>query len=228
MALLQLDKSGYYFITSSSDNPVTDVDVVETVEMALKQGAKIIQYREKVLSYQEMLPVTLKIRWITRKHCAIFLVNDHIDLAIAVKADGVHLGKKDTSYHEARRMLGNGRIIGISCSTVEQAEKMALAGADYVSMGPVFKTSTKTDADPPCGVGAVERLRRMIEKGTLPRIPIAAIGGIDKSNYKDIIKAGADWVCSIHPVLSRKNISSRIESFISGVERAGERRDSFY
>lgn len=218
-------KVSYYFITSSTDNPVTDKGVVETVEEALRGGARIVQYREKLLSFREMFPIALQIRELTRQYGALFIVDDHVDLTLAVNADGVHLGQDDTPYYIARAKLGPDKIIGISASNIRQAEEAIMAGANYISLSPIFKTSTKIDGNRiPCGLETLEVMRQRVDHGAIPRVPIVVIGGVDRSNYQDVVRVGADWVCSIHPMVGQRNISAGVQSFIERIQRAAQKR----
>ena len=220
---------GYYFITSSSDNPVTARPVLETVLEALRGGARIIQYREKRLPYREMLPIALGIRALTRKYNAMFIVNDHLDLAIAADADGVHVGQSDISYWMARAMLGPNKIIGVSASDLRQADYAIRSGADYISLSPILPTSTKIDGNrKPCGLETLEIMRSRMDFGDIPRVPIVAIGGIDRQNYKEVIRVGADWVCSIHDVLGHNNIAAKTQSLIAGSDAAAKKRIIYY
>ena len=219
-----LTQSGYYFLTSSSDNPVTSAPVIETVLAALKGGAKVIQYREKRLSPREMFPIALQIRMLTWKYGALFIMNDNIELARQVQADGVHIGQSDTSYSITRQQMPYG-IIGVSASTIEQARQAVIGGADYVSASPLFPTTTKIEGNVvPCGLETLEVMRRMMDAYELPRVPIVAIGGIDRRNYKDVVRVGADAICAIHPVLNHRNVVSRVASMTEGVEAARRNR----
>lgn len=229
--IMRMLASGYYFITSSKDNPATDRPVLETVFEALKGGAGIVQYREKVLPYNDRLLIAKGIKSLKSLYNFTFIINDDPVLARAVDADGVHIGQKDLkkfSYHQARALLGHDKIIGLSTSTMEQAEKAVSDGADYVSIGPIYKTSTKLDGDDPCGLDLVEKVRKRMEAepgspAKLKRIPIVAIGGINLSNYMDVIRAGADTVCMIQPVLQHDNISGIIDSIRNRINHTNER-----
>ncbi|MBU0536080.1 MAG: thiamine phosphate synthase [Nanoarchaeota archaeon] len=220
-AIMRIQTAGYYFITSSSDNDVSKKPVIETVLSALEGGAKVVQYREKMLPYAQRLPVAIKIKSLQSLYDFLFIINDDPILARDVGADGLHLGQKDlnkTSYAQARAIIGPEKVIGISASTMEQVQMAVSHGADYVSLGPIYKTTTKLDGDPPCGLGLIEKTRRMMEEGKLRRVPISVIGGLNMSNYNDAIKAGADLVCMIHPVLQHNNISSAVDSIRNKVQ----------
>jgi len=203
----------YYFITSSSDNPVTDRPILETVEQALKGGSRVIQYREKALSYDKMLPIARDIRALTRRYNAVFIVNDHPRLALESEADGVHIGQEDSSFSQARQILGSDSIIGVSATTLQEAMNASMKGAGYIGMGPIFSSTTKTDAKKPCGLETLTQARKHI----CPYTPIVAIGGINEGNYRRIVRSGADGICAISAVLTHEDIGSRVKMFIEGV-----------
>jgi thiamine-phosphate pyrophosphorylase len=221
--IMRMLTSGYYFITSSSDNPVTDRPVLDTVIDALNGGASIVQYREKSFLNPDKRPTAAKIKALQSFYDFTFIINDDPVLAREVDADGVHLGQKDLSkfsYLQVRALLGSQKIIGISASTMEQAENALKMGADYISLGPVYKTSTKLDGDAPCGLDLIEKVRKRMDSGQLRKTPIVTIGGINMSNYKDIIRAGADMVCMIHPVLQHNNVADIINSIRDNISHA--------
>ena len=195
----------FYFIT---DSKLSKKGIFSDVEDALKAGCKIIQYREKNKSYYSMVDEAKCLK----KKCngkAFFLINDRLDIALAVDADGIHIGKSDVSYKDARKLLGNKKIIGISVDNVEEAIEAEISGANYVGLGPIFKTSTKIDAGNPCGIKMLKNIRKNI------MIPIVAIGGINKKNVSDVIRNGADAVAAISAVLGSDDIYSEVNDFIS-------------
>lgn len=195
---------GYYFITDSS---LSLGGNISDVKAALSAGVTVIQYREKNKSSLEMYKEALELRELCGAGGALFIVNDRIDIALAAGADGVHLGQGDLPYGAARDILGSGRIIGISVNSLEEAAEAEAAGADYLGVGPVFSTLTKTDAAEPCGLELLSRIRQRC------RVPIAAIGGIDEYNAPAVIGAGADMVCSISAVVTRGDVAGRIRIF---------------
>jgi len=141
--------------------------------------------REKHLSKKDMYKAAISIRDITLKRNALFIVNDYVDLALAVNADGVHLGQDDMSVKEARKIMGKRKLIGISTHSLDQANKAQDGGADYIGFGPIFHTVTK-DAGTPKGENALRQIREHID------IPIVAIGGISWENVNNILNAGED------------------------------------
>ncbi|MBU1631470.1 MAG: thiamine phosphate synthase, partial [Candidatus Omnitrophica bacterium] len=134
----------------------------------------------------------------------LFIVNDRVDIALAVEADGVHLGKDDLSITEAREIIGEDKIIGISCDSVKEAIKAEKDGADYVALGPIFPTTTKKDVPYPLGIKVIKEAKKKIS------IPIVAIGGINEKNIGEALKSGADSVAVISAVLKNSNISASV------------------
>jgi len=198
---------GYYFIT---DKRLSRLGNVSDVKSAVKAGVKIVQYREKEADTKEMYEEALKLRKICKN--VIFLINDRVDIALAVNADGVHLGQLDMPYKAVRKLLGKKKIIGITVHSLKEALLAQKLGADYLGVSPIFQTSTKPDAKNPVGIGLIKRLRKGI------KIPIVAIGGINLSNAKEVISAGANYICAISAVVSKKNVGFEIGRFqkISG------------
>jgi thiamine-phosphate pyrophosphorylase len=151
--------------------------------------------------YQE----ALKLRKICRK--AIFLINDRLDIALAVNADGVHLGQDDLSYQVARRLLGKKKIIGVTVHNVKDAKEAQKLGANYISASPIFKTKTKDDAGKPVGTTLLKKIKKEVS------LPVLAIGGINLLNAARVIRAGADGLCAISAVVTKRNIRREIEKF---------------
>jgi len=172
---------------------------MELTKKAIAGGADTIQFRHKHGTTREMIQVATEIKRLCTEKGVIFIVNDRIDVAIASKADGVHLGQDDFPIPLARKLLGDNRIIGGSAATMEEARKCLSDGADYVGFGPVYPTGSKDDAGP---VSGIDTLREIVE--TIP-IPIIAIGGIDKGNTPEIIKAGAHGIAVISAVCCKEN-----------------------
>jgi thiamine-phosphate pyrophosphorylase len=183
---------------------------VQIVRQAIAAGIKIIQLREKHMSKKEIYREAMRIRELTLKHRTMFIVNDYIDIALAVDADGVHLGQEDMPIEEARKIMGKKKIIGVSTHSLKQAIKVQDAGADYIGFGPVFSTSTK-DAGRPKGIRALSEIKRHIQ------IPVVAIGGITRENVKEVLDAGADAVAVISGILSG-NIKINVKKFLSNIK----------
>jgi thiamine-phosphate pyrophosphorylase len=177
---------------------------VEVARSSIAGGVKAIQLRDKTASKKQLSSWAKQICKLTKKSRVTFIVNDYLDIAKQVDADGVHLGQDDLkkgSISQARKRLGEDRIIGISTHSLNQAVSAARQGADYVSVGPVFGTPSKPGIKP---VG-IELLRRVKKK---VKVPIVAIGGINQSNIHKIKKAGIERVAVIRAVVSARNIKA--------------------
>jgi thiamine-phosphate pyrophosphorylase len=174
---------GICFIT---DRTYCNLSMKEMTEAVLRAGIRFIQYREKEKTRREIYNEALLLRELTRSFGAILIINDHADIALAVDADGVHLGQDDLPLKEARKIMG-GRIVGISTHNIAQAKEAAAGGADYIGFGPVFHTTTK-DAGAAKGVDAIRLIRQ--DAG----VPVVAIGGIALDNVRSVVAAGADAV----------------------------------
>ena len=195
---------GYYFITDSSlSKKGNRKDVLE----ANKAKVSIVQYRNKQGNSRELYEEALELRQICR--ASLFLVNDRVDIAIAVKADGVHLGQEDIPFSAARKLLGTEKIIGLTVHSLEEALEAARLGASYLGVSPIFSTSTKPDAGPPSGLKLLSEIRKQVD------LPLVAIGGISLSNAPEVINAGADGLCAISAVITQEAVCSEILKFQS-------------
>jgi thiamine-phosphate pyrophosphorylase len=197
----------FYFIT---DPGLSRKGVLSDVRCALRAGCGIVQYREKEKSRTEMIAEASKIK----KMCegrAIFLINDHPDIALAVDADGIHLGQDDMSIGKARRLLGD-RIIGMTVHDEKEAEKAEKDGADYLGLSPIYPTGTKSDAGRPCGPEMITKVRKRTD------LPIVALGGINRQNASEAIRAGADSVAAISAILSSDDVEKEVREFIGQVK----------
>lgn len=197
-------RRGLYAIT---DDRVQSADLVlSQVASALRGGATVIQYRDKSEKSYDKLALASALRQLCVKYEACFLINDDVELALSVNADGVHLGKHDHTISEARARLGD-KVIGISCyNQLALAHDAAKAGANYVAFGRFFTSTIKPDA-----VQATPQLLSSA-KQTM-KIPVVAIGGITLSNADELIKAGADAVAVIDGLFGQPDIVSTARSF---------------
>lgn len=186
---------------------VTDSDLsrgrsdAEVARLAYEGGADAVQLRMKHADGREMLEQARAIREIADEYCRFFFVNDRVDVAIASGADGVHLGQNDIPLEVARDLMGETAIIGISVDNVEQAVAAAEGGADYIGVGSIFNTSTKPDAKQGVGLGAIYEIRKAVD------IPIVAIGGINRGNIQDVVRAGADAAAVVSAVVAQDDVS---------------------
>ncbi|MCF8067207.1 MAG: thiamine phosphate synthase [Desulfobacterales bacterium] len=204
---------GLYGITAEKySNGRNTIDVVKAM---VKGGIKVIQYREKheENSFRKMYNECMEIRKITADHDVLFIVNDYIELAMLADADGVHAGQDDIPIKEVRKLVGN-KIIGGSTHSPEQAQAVVADGADYIGVGPIFKTSTKKDVCDPVGLEYLEYAVENID------IPFVAIGGIKEHNIHKVVKRGAKTICLVTDIVGADNIENKIISLnqiISGV-----------
>lgn len=185
-----------YPITHAS---LTKLSHAEQVERLIKGGAKIIQLREKYASPQDFYETAKKALEVARRRNVKIIINDRVDLALALKADGVHLGQSDLPPEQARKILGEKAIIGFSTHNLKQAISAVKMPINYVAIGPVFNTKTKENPDKIVGVEAVRKVRAAIGN-----FPLVAIGGITSENFRDVLSAGADSTAVISSLLSDK------------------------
>jgi thiamine-phosphate pyrophosphorylase len=178
---------------------LVDTDIYTGVEEAIKGGVTIVQIREKSLGTLEFYNIAVKIKTITDKYKIPLIINDRIDIAQAIDAAGVHLGQNDMPADIARRIMGNNKIIGVSTSTLEEAQKAEIQGADYVGVGAMFSTTTKDDAKAVSVKGLKE-----IKEGI--SIPVVAIGGINENNVGLLKIANIDGIAVVSDILGKKHI----------------------
>lgn len=167
---------------------------MEITRLAIAGGADTIQYRQKSGSTREMIEIARNMKRLCSEAGVTFIVNDRLDVAIAAEADGVHLGQDDFPIPMARGLLGEGRIIGGSAATLDEARKCLSEGAGYVGFGPVYPTSSKDNAGP---VSGIDILKQVVE--VIP-LPIIAIGGVSAENIPDVMRAGAHGIAVISAV----------------------------
>lgn len=196
---------GLYFIT---DSVLSRNGVREDVKAALRAGVRIVQYREKFLPKNRMLDQAMELCKICRQAGALFIVNDFADIAMASGADGIHIGPDDMPLSAARKILGSEKIIGVSAGSVADAKRFEKEGADYIGLGPVFATQTKSDAGKPVGLSAIKEVNEVL------RIPFVAIGGISRDNLDGVLDAGAKSVCMISAILKSKNIEKEVREIM--------------
>ena len=180
--------------------------VKETAKLVIDGGADAIQLREKAISDDEFISLAGEIRDITTKRGTLLIINDRVNVAREVNADGVHLGQHDMSITEAREIIGNEKIIGISTHNIIQARQAQKDGADYIAIGPVYPTTTK-DYEPSIGLEVIREISREIS------IPFLAIGAITLENLGDVLKAGASRVAVCSAIISSKDILSTTKEF---------------
>lgn len=169
------------------------------VELALKGGATMIQIREKDLDENAFLKEAEQIQSLCAKYCVPFIVNDNVELAVKIGADGVHVGQSDMAAKDVRALIGKDKILGVSAQTVEQALEAQKCGADYLGTGAVFPTGSKDDAQ----VLGVQTLKEIC---SAVNIPVVAIGGISKDNILELKKSGIAGVSVISAIFAQNDI----------------------
>ena len=179
-----------------------DSDPLEVVQAQIRGGADVIQLREKDMPKRKKVEFGLQLRELTLREGVIFIVNDDVDIAMIVDADGVHLGHEDIPIQFARPLMKD-KIIGVSTHSREQAEEAIKAGADYIGVGPIFKTATKEGSRDPVHVDLLMEI-----KGICP-IPYVAIGGIGKDNINAVVEAGCRRTAVISDILLAEDIENR-------------------
>lgn len=190
---MSLDLPKVYPIT---DTCLSGLSHAEQVARLIEGGASLIQLRDKHAAPREFYREAAAALKVARDHHARLIINDRVDIALALNADGVHLGQTDIPVEAARRLLGKEAIIGFSTHNIQQAKLATSFPVDYLAFGPVFRTVTKENPDPSTGQTVLREVRAI--KGSLP---LVAIGGITFSNALDVLKAGADSVAVIAALL---------------------------
>jgi len=186
----------------------------DIAKAAIDVGASIIQYRDKYASSRKLFADAFELRRLTRDAGALLIINDRVDIALAVEADGVHLGQDDLSLGEARRIVGDIYIIGISATCIDEAVEAAEQGADYIGLGPIFPTPSKNDAAPPMGLDGLVEIRETVD------VPIVAIGGITIDNIEEVVRAGADGIAVISAVASAPDMTSAARTITDMIQNA--------
>ncbi|GAB6174964.1 hypothetical protein JCM15765_44420 [Paradesulfitobacterium aromaticivorans] len=179
---------------------------LEVAKEILEAGVKILQYREKEKTQHQMYRECLELRRLTDAAGAVFIVNDHVELALAVAADGVHIGQDDLPLSVVRELVGPELMIGISTHSPEQAQAAVAEGADYIGVGPLYQTHTKTDVCAPVGLDYLRYVAAHIE------IPFVAIGGIKEHNLAEVVRTGARTVALVTEIVGSPDITGKIRS----------------
>ena len=184
---------------------------VEAAQALIKGGVRIIQWRDKVRDKGEQLPIVREVVRLCAEAGVVSIINDHLDLAMISKADGLHLGQKDLPLPQVKPFFSAENIVGVSNATYEEALRAEEEGADYIAVGAIYETSSKEKTRP----AGLETLRRVVEAVS---VPVVAIGGINESNIGPVIEAGADAVCVISAVMSAQDIEQAAQNLVSQIE----------
>ncbi|MCP4648247.1 MAG: thiamine phosphate synthase [bacterium] len=187
--------------------------VTATCEEALKAGVRFVQLRDKGASTRLLYTSALELKKLCDKHSSYFIVNDRIDVALAVKADGVHLGQKDMPADIARSILGPDAIIGVSVRTSEEADKATRQGANYIAANLVFPTNTKKDIEEPLGLKMVGIL------SGVSSLPLVAIGGITPENTPEVMNAGCSGVAVVTAIMNAESPTLNVGRFLNALRK---------
>lgn len=209
LANIEVEKVEYkyplYLVTD--EKACKGKDFYESVEASIRGGAKIVQLREKNMDTRDFFKRALKLKEICHKHGVDFVINDRLDIAIAVDADGVHLGQSDMPIQKAKEILGHKKIIGISAKNMEEALEAQKYGADYIGVGAIFATDTKKDS----GLVDLETLKEMTDQ---INIPVLAIGGIGLGKLGYLKDTGIDGICVISDILGSDDPEKRARELL--------------
>lgn len=211
----RLNEKKLYLVTNS-DNFATEDEFLDAVAFALQGGVDILQLREKNMSAKKVLELGKKLKLLCSEYGAIFIVNDRIDIAALLDAEGVHLGQDDLDVKSAREILGKDKIVGISTHAPEQALKAVADGADYIGVGPVFATPTKQGRIP-VGLEYVKWASENID------MPAFAIGGIDENNIDQVLNAGANRVAVVRAIINAKSPQKAAQNFCAKLTKQNDK-----
>ena len=193
---------------------VLRLTLVEALKEAAAGGARLFQYRDKTAPGRDLYYQAEQLRQAAGDVGATFIVNDRCDVALAVEADGVHLGQEDLRLSLAKALMGPNKIVGISTHTPDQVREATAGGADYLGFGPIFPTASKADHEPIVGVEGLREAR------PLTSLPLFAIGGITLASAEDIMQAGADGIAVMSALWAGPDIATVVNGFISRMTRA--------
>jgi thiamine-phosphate pyrophosphorylase len=203
---------GVYLVT---DRPLClGRSLKSVVTDAVRAGVSCVQLREKTVSTKEFLNQALALKQVLASADIPLIINDRVDIALAAKADGVHLGQTDMPYETARKLLGPKAVIGLSVETWADVTGAQDLDVDYLGVSPIFATPTKTDTKAPWGLDGLARIR------AYSRHPLVAIGGLSAANARDIITAGADAVAVVSAICSAKDPFTAARNLVQCVESA--------
>jgi thiamine-phosphate pyrophosphorylase len=188
-------------------------DELNIAGQIIEGGARVIQLRDKQNKKGELLLVAQKLKVLCSQACVLFIINDYLDLAMAVDADGLHIGQEDLPLPVVRRELPVDKIVGCSVTTLVQATKAQNEGADYIAVGSIFPTTTKKETTV-VGVDILKELKRIVST------PLVAIGGITQNNVGEVVAAGADAVAVISAVIGEKDVRGAVQKLVAKIDLA--------
>lgn len=207
--MINKSKIDYSLYLVTNREILINCNIEEAVEKAIIGGATLVQLREKHISTMEFYDIAKRVKIVTEKYDIPFIINDRIDIALAVDADGVHVGQSDMPASIARKLIGENKLLGVSASNITEALKAEKDGADYLGIGAIFPTDTKQDANHV----TVKQLKEINEK---IHIPSVAIGGIHENNINLLKNTGIAGVSIISAILGNKNIFKASQTIKKG------------
>lgn len=207
----------YRLYVITADLPEQNTTHLGIAKEAICGGATVVQLREKKAESGELLQLAHEIKKLTEKAQIPFIINDRLDVGLAVDADGVHLGQQDIPIEVARRLLGSQRIIGVSATNLREAIEAEQQGADYLGVGPIFSTPSKDDAAKPMGLHGLRAIRRNVG------IPLVAIGGICEENVDQVLRAGADGIAVISAIAGASDRKKAAQDLLDIIDQCLER-----
>ena len=199
---MDLKNCKIYLVTD--EKACLEKDFYTCIEEAIKGGVKIVQLREKNISTKDFYEKALKVKEICKNYGALFIINDRLDIAQVVGADGVHLGQSDMPIEKAREILKDKFLIGATARNVEEAKRAELSGADYIGSGAIFGTNTKDNAKKL----EMEELKKIVAS---VKIPVFAIGGINIDNVSSLKNIGLQGICAVSGILSEKDCKKAVD-----------------
>jgi len=209
---LKLDRSSMLLYAVTDRTWLKGRSLADAVEEALRAGVTFLQLREKDLDYASFLELAREIKGITDKYGIPYVINDKIEVAMAVGADGVHVGQDDMAPEDVRKIIGPDKILGVSAQTVGQALLAEKKGADYIGVGSIFPTSTKPDAE----TVSFDTLKAICEAVS---IPVVAIGGINKDNAMRLSGSGIDGIAVVSAIFAREDIATAVRELREAASR---------
>ena len=201
------------YLVTDRRNKTTE-EFLKIIEESIQGGVTVVQLREKDTPTKEFYQIAIKLKEITQKYKIPLIINDRIDIALAIECEGVHLGQDDMPVEIARKILGKDKLIGVSAHNIEEAKKAVLDGADYIGSGAVFPTSTKNDAsDVP-----IEKLKDITNSINIPTV---AIGGIKSENIKQLENTNISGISVVSAIMESENpikASEKLKSIYNSIE----------
>jgi thiamine-phosphate pyrophosphorylase len=187
---------------------------LEIVRAAVRGGVTCLQLREKTCSTREFIEEALKLKAFLDSSGVALIINDRVDVALAVAADGVHLGQSDMPLAAARSIVGDSMVIGISAESLRDAVEAESGGADYLGVSPIFVTPTKTDTAAPLGLAGLQAIRRAV------KIPLVGIGGLNRGNAAEVVRSGADGVAVVSAIVAAEDSEQAARDLKREIDRA--------